>query len=695
MRQVSGLKLKKWLVSPLNKECAAKIAEEYGLPFFLAMMLEIRGIREKAQIEALLEDGPELSDPFLIADMDKAVKRIHQALDEFEKIAVYGDYDADGVTATAILYSYLESCGGNVMYYIPQREGEGYGLNLNAVDFLHGQQVSLIITVDNGIASIKEAEYVKQLGMDLIVTDHHRPQEKLPDAVAVIDPHREDDTSPFLHFAGVGVAFKLIMALEGEESDPEALLENYADLVAVGTIGDVVPLVGENRALVKAGLRLLSRTDRFGIQELLEHAGMNGRQLSAGNVAFTVVPRINATGRIGSPDRAVRLLVSEDPQEAQSLAEEICEDNDTRRKIEAEIYQSALEFLLKNPQRLYDQVLVVAGEGWHHGVIGIVAARLVDHFGKPCMVISYSEQEAKGSGRSVEGFSLFDALCSCSQLFTKFGGHPMAAGITLPAENIEAFRQAVNQYAETVPAPVSVLHLDCKLRPATLTPDLPGLLQSMEPFGTDNPAPLFGLYQMQLEKITPVGEGKHLRLQFARDGGHTVCMLFHTSLQEFAYQPGDLLDLAVTLEAKEYRGENQLSVFIRDMKLSGLDTEAVLLGKLTYEKYKRGGSLTLQEAEALLPDYQDFAKAYRFLREQNGWHQSAVLLLYRMDGGKMGYARLLTALEVFEERGLIAVQWDGDLVTIRLCETGQKVNLFESQILCHINQIKEDGAAHD
>ncbi|WP_326522299.1 single-stranded-DNA-specific exonuclease RecJ [Faecalispora sporosphaeroides] len=692
---MNRLRLKKWLVSPLNKERAAQIAEEYGLPFFLAMMLEIRGAHRRDQIEELLGERSELSDPFLTADMQKAAQRIRRALDNFEKIAIYGDYDADGVTATAILYSYLESCGGNVMYYIPEREGEGYGLNLNAVEFLHSRQVNLIITVDNGIASVREAEYVKELGMELIVTDHHRAQEVLPDAVAVVDPHRPDDASPYKQFAGVGVAFKLIMALEGEDCDLEGLIENYADLVAVGTIGDVVPLTGENRLLVREGLKLLSRTDRLGVRELIERSGMAGRRLTAGNVAFSIVPRINATGRIGSPGRAVRLLVSEDPDEARELAEEICDDNDCRRQIESELFQSALKDLSEHPERLYDRVLVVAGREWHHGVIGIVAARLVDHFGKPCMVISYSGEQAKGSGRSVEGFSLFEALCSCSELFTKFGGHPMAAGISMPAENIGAFREAVNRYAAGVPVAVPTLRLDCKLRPATLTPELPGLLQALEPFGTDNPAPLFGLYRMRLEKITPVGEGKHLRLTFSRDGTVTNCMLFHTAAQEFPYEPGDELDLAVTLDAKEFRGEMQLSVFIREMKLSALDTDALILGKLTFEKYKRGDDLTLKEAEELLPDYTNFAQLYRFLRERGGWSGGAELLLYRLDGGKMGYARLLTALEVFVERGLILLRQSGDQLNIELCEADQKVNLFESPILCDINQIKEDGVAHD
>lgn len=694
MRQVSSLKLKKWLVSPLNKERAAQIAEDYDLPFFLGMMLEIRGIREPEQISELLEERSELSDPFLIADMEKAVERIHQALDTFEKIAVYGDYDADGVTATAVLYSYLESCGGNVLYYIPEREKEGYGLNCGAIDFLHSQQVNLIITVDNGIASVAEAEYVKKMGMELIVTDHHRPQAQLPDAVAIVDPHRVDDHSPYKDFAGVGVAFKLIMALEGEECDVAGLLENYADLVAVGTIGDVVPLTGENRVLVKAGLRLLSRTDRPGMQALLECAGMSGRRLSSGNVAFTIVPRINATGRMGASDRAVRLLISEDAEESASLAEDICTENDTRRKTEAELYQQALQDLQQNPEWQNDRVLVVAGKGWHNGVIGIVAARLVDHFGKPCMVISYTEDDAKGSGRSVEGFSLFDALSSCSHLFTKFGGHPMAAGISLPTDRIEEFRKQVNAYAATVAAAVPTLRLDCKLRPATLSVELPALLESLEPFGTNNPAPLFGLFGMRLEKITPVGENKHLRLLFSREDTNTTCMLFHTSPQEFPYQPGDELDLAITLDAKEYKGQNQLSVLIRDMKLSGLDMEALLWGKLTYEKYKRGEELTLEEAEALLPGYEDFAQIYRLLRLQKGWSQSIALLMQRLDGGQTGYAKLLVALEVFAERGLLTVQRDCEMLRVALCETAQKVNLFESEILCHINQIREDGVVH-
>ena len=363
------VQVKNWKVLPLNKENAKKLAQETGLPLFLAMMLEIRGFHTRADVERLLAYDGQSFDPYLLPDMDKAAARVRQAIDNFEKIAVYGDYDADGVTATSVLFSYLQTCGADVMYYIPEREGEGYGMNLAAVERLAQQGVQLIITVDNGISSHREVERANELGMDVVITDHHRPQSVLPAAVAVVDAWREDNRSPFREFSGVGVAFQLILALEMEDGDPQSLLDNYADLVAIGTIGDVVPLIGENRRLVQAGLRLLQEPEREGLRALVRHASMEGRAMTSVNVAFTLVPRINATGRMGSPSRAVNLLTSEDPEEADSLALNICEDNDRRRQTESEIMERVAEQLAREPERLLDQVLVVDGEGWHHGVI--------------------------------------------------------------------------------------------------------------------------------------------------------------------------------------------------------------------------------------------------------------------------------------------------------------------------------------
>ena len=512
--------LRKWEVRPLDKERAAAFAQTYGVPFFLAMLMNIRGLDDAVHLREFLGEGEPLSDPFLLKDMDKAAARITRAVDNMEKIAVYGDYDADGVTSTAMLYSYLETRGADVIFYIPQREGEGYGMNIGAVEYLKEQGVSLIVTVDNGISSVQEVARANELGIDVVVTDHHRPQEILPDAVAVVDAYRPDDTSPYKHFSGVGIAFKLLMALEDGAGDVEDLLEAYSDLAAIGTIGDIVPLTGENRTLIRAGLERLSQSDRPGVQALLENAGIAGKALTSTNVAFTLVPRINATGRMGAPERAVRLLISGYEEEAEVLSEEICADNEERRRVEAEIAEAAFANI-EAKGYMKDRVVVVDGENWHHGVIGIVASRVTERCGKPCMIISRGETEAKGSGRSIEGFSLFDAICACGDLLIKFGGHPMAAGITLKPENIEAFRKRINQYAaEHFPQmPTQTVTLDCKLNPAALSVSMAQSLTQLEPFGNGNPQPVFGLFNMELSNVTPVGGGGHLRLTLEKNGG--------------------------------------------------------------------------------------------------------------------------------------------------------------------------------
>lgn len=687
------MNIKKWNVFPCDYNSAAKTAEEMNIPSLLAVLLQARGITEFNQIQDVFSSEINLSDPFLMADMDKAADRILNAIDSFEKIAVYGDYDADGVTSTAMLYSYLECCGANVMYYIPEREGEGYGLNMNAIDTLHTQEVNLIITVDNGISSIDEVNYANSLHMDVVITDHHRPREILPAAYAVVDPYRIDCKSPFKNFSGVGVAFKLIMALEGEDCDINSLLDNYADLVAIGTIGDIVPLTGENRSLVKAGLKLMPYADRVGLQALIEQAGMEGRRLTAGNVAFTIVPRINATGRIGSPDRAVRLLISEFPDEAGELSSDICDDNDYRRQIESEIFDKALEQLKNEPEHLHDRVLVIEGENWHHGVIGIVSSRITDRLGKPSIIISYSGEEARGSGRSIEGFSLFEAICSCSNLLTKFGGHPMAAGLTLPTENIALFRQAVNAYAASLscPMPVQTLNIDCVLKPSQLTIEIPQCVQALEPFGMGNASPLFGLYEMTLSDITPVGGGKHLRVSVTQSGSTVRCMKFGTTLEQFPYQIGDILDLAVTLEDKEYNGKHTLSIFIKDIKLSNTDVDAMVSELQLYEKSKRGEPMTKSELVSLLPNRDEFAAIYRTLRTGNGFCGSAQLLLHRVSVPSIGLAKLLTALDMLAEHCLISQDRFCDSCTISLIPQVQKVNLFDSKILIYLNSLVKDG----
>lgn len=673
--------LRKWEVRPLDKERAAAFAQTYGVPFFLAMLMNIRGLDDAVHLREFLGEGEPLSDPFLLKDMDKAAARITCAVDNMEKIAVYGDYDADGVTSTAMLYSYLETRGADVIFYIPQREGEGYGMNIGAVEYLKEQGVSLIVTVDNGISSVQEVARANELGIDVVVTDHHRPQEILPDAVAVVDAYRPDDTSPYKHFSGVGIAFKLLMALEDGAGDVEDLLEAYSDLAAIGTIGDIVPLTGENRTLIRAGLERLSQSDRPGVQALLENAGIAGKALTSTNVAFTLVPRINATGRMGAPERAVRLLISGYEEEAEVLSEEICADNEERRRVEAEIAEAAFADIGAKGY-MKDRVVVVDGENWHHGVIGIVASRVTERCGKPCMIISRGETEAKGSGRSIEGFSLFEAICACGDLLIKFGGHPMAAGITLKPENIEAFRKRINRYAaEHFPQmPTQTVTLDCKLNPAALSVSMAQSLTQLEPFGNGNPQPVFGLFNMELSNVTPVGGGGHLRLTLEKNGAVITAMRFNTKPEELPYHIGDKIDLAVQLEAREFRGQPSLTVIVRDMKFAAFDTEKNIASLASFEKWQRGEVLSAEDKNRLYPDRACLAAIYRALRTVNGKETDQVRFVSQF-GKDMTLGLFKTALLVFEERGLVHSEIADDTFTATLIETSGKTDITRSPVL--------------
>lgn len=673
--------LRKWEVRPLDKERAAAFAQTYGVPFFLAMLMNIRGFDDAAHLREFLGEGEPLSDPFLLKDMDKAAARITRAVDNMEKIAVYGDYDADGVTSTAMLYSYLETRGADVIFYIPQREGEGYGMNIGAVEYLKEQGVSLIVTVDNGISSVQEVARANELGIDVVVTDHHRPQEILPDAVAVVDAYRPDDTSPYKHFSGVGIAFKLLMALEDGAGDVEDLLEAYSDLAAIGTIGDIVPLTGENRTLIRAGLERLSQSDRPGVQALLENAGIAGKALTSTNVAFTLVPRINATGRMGAPERAVRLLISGYEEEAEVLSEEICADNEERRRVEAEIAEAAFADI-EAKGYMKDRVVVVDGENWHHGVIGIVASRVTERCGKPCMIISRGETEARGSGRSIEGFSLFEAICACGDLLIKFGGHPMAAGITLKPENIEAFRKRINQYAaEHFPQmPTQTVTLDCKLNPAALSVSMAQSLTQLEPFGNGNPQPVFGLFNMEISNVTPVGGGGHLRLTLEKNGAVITAMRFNTKPEELPYHIGDKIDLAVQLEAREFRGQPSLTVIVRDMKFAAFNTEKNIASLASFEKWQRGEVLSAEDKNRLYPDRACLAAIYRALRTVNGKETDQVRFVSQF-GKDMTLGLFKTALLVFEERGLVHSEIADDTFTATLIETSGKTDITRSPVL--------------
>lgn len=678
-----------WQVRPLDREKAAALSEALNIPSFLGMMLAVRGVTDPAEAVSVLgmEDGLPF-DPFLLRDMETAALRVQQAIEDGECIAVFGDYDADGVTATALLTKYLRSKGAQVLPYIPQREGEGYGMNEAAVRTLHEKGAGLLITVDNGIAGEKEVKVARDLTMDVIVTDHHRVQGALPPALAVIDPQREDEESPYRDFAGVGLAYELCCAVESAWSDPEETLSFLLDLAAVGTVGDVVPLTGENRQLVKKGIRRLRDGPCEGLRALLKAAGAGDRAVSARDLAFTVVPRLNAVGRMGSPKQALRLLLCEEEEEADTIAQSVNTENDHRRSVEADVLQQAMEKLQKEPRRLLDRVLVVEGENWHPGVIGIVAARLTETFGKPSVVITIEGDKARGSGRSVEGFSLFEAVKACAPVLTRFGGHPMAAGLSVEPGKIPAFRQMINEYAKNQHPfmPVPTLTLDCRLRPAAVTEELPALLEELEPFGAGFPAPLFGLFGMTLQGIVPVGGGKHLRLLLTKDGVTLSCMRFGVSKEALGFREGDKIDAAVSLSRHEFRGQMSLTTQIMDLRPAGLDTEDLWRQRQQYEALCRGEPL--EEGKSIRrPGRDDFALLYRLLRDGGGWHSSQEMLWQALrqaspEGKAVPFLTLLCMCDVLRERGLIRYRYDTGHMA--LCPVKGKVDLMASPVLTRL-----------
>lgn len=675
---------KKWTVLNCDRDVAAEIAENCGIDPFVSFLLCARGLTDEFDVENFLFDT-DLCDPFSLPDMEKACERIHKALENGEKITVFGDYDADGVTSTALLYTYLSEKSGNVDWYIPDRASEGYGINLHAVDVLKERGTTLIVTVDNGISANKEVEYCKALGIDVVITDHHMAGEKLPEAVAVVDPHREGSVLDFCDWAGVGVAFKLVCALEN--NDGYELLYKYADLVTIGTVADIVPLYGENRVLVKSGINLINELLsegmlRKGIKALLNVSGSVENTVSSMEIAFRLSPKINAAGRMGSAERALKLLLSDDTEEAASLAEEISATNTERQTVEKEISESAISKIEQDSSYKYDKVLVVDGEGWHQGVIGIVASRLAEKYGKPAVVISRLGETSKGSGRSLDGFSLYDAFKYSEDTLIQFGGHTLAAGMSLNTNDIALFRKKINEYADTLDFPVPVLKLDCKLNPASVSLDIINNLEVLEPFGAENPQPLFGLFNMKLTGIQPIGGGKHLRLTFSRGGTGITAVLFGKTTDEFPFAVSDIVDLAVRLAKNEYMGEEKISIQIKDIKLSAYNDDEIQKNIRLYEAFMRNEELDREEKKRLYPDRELCGNVYRYIRKNADRPFDSEILCYRLGLKENKTAACRVALDALTEIGVITEE-NGKYI---LPQKAEKANLEKSVILQKLRQ---------
>ncbi len=647
---------KKWVVSEFDKALAKELAFECDVDPILALIASSRGYTEPMELEEFLSDEPVFSDPKETADIVIAADIVNSAIENGEKIAVYGDYDCDGVTATALLYSYLKSRNADCIYYIPDRFNEGYGMNCDAIKALYEKGVKLIITVDNGIAALKEIELANNLGMEVVVTDHHLPGDILPNAAAIVDPYRKDCPSDFKSICGAQVVFRLICVTENKE--PEELLPYFADILSLAVIADIMPLTNENRSIVKYGINKLKNSPAMGLKALLSIAGIDNDKINSSRIAFGLAPRINAAGRMGDASRAVELLCSENIMSALSIANEIDAENSARQQIEKKIFEEAVQ-IIESKCLMHNRVIVASGKNWHHGVIGIVSAKITEKYGCPSILFSDDGEYAVGSGRSIEGFSLFDAISSAKHLTVKFGGHESAAGLTVKTEDLEEFDKLVNEFAENSEPVYPILKLDCKLKPSALTLDLADAVNMLEPFGTDNKAPLFGVYGVTITRITPIGNNKHLRLLVSKEGTTVQCLLFGVSPENFCFEVDDTVDLAVNVEKNCFKGEYSVSVQIKAIRMSGTDDQKLFNDISLINDFYSG---KLKDFKNILPSRAEVGEIYKFICIKNVLPERVKYYFINT----IGFAKTVIALKTLEELNLIENDSKGFYVGIRV-----------------------------
>ena len=662
-----------------EQKYAATLAAQQKEVGLLAGILAARGITDPTEALTLLAGEEELSDPMLLTDMDKACARILEAIDKEQTIVVYGDYDVDGVTATALLYQHLKGMGASVKCMLPSREGDGYGLSKNAIQSIHDKGCQLIVTVDNGISALEEAEFAASLGVDLIVTDHHLPHDALPKAVAVVDPRRADDHSPFKGLCGAGVAFKLCAALDG--CPPEEMLDYCGDLAAVGTVADVMPLTGENRTLVKAGLKLLQQTDRPGISALLEEVGLEGKPITAENVSYAIAPRINAAGRMDNAVTALQLVLCEDEERAEELAHKLNEINVARQETEQEIVKAAQKQLDAEPAILEDRVILIWGRDWHPGVIGIVASRLVEKTGRPVIVVSVDEHgEGKGSGRSVQGFNLHECIASCEDILLRFGGHAMAAGLSVREENLPELRRRLNEWAARECAVLFTPPLECDLsiHLDRITVESVRRLEQLAPYGAENPTPVFVLEKAVIDGIFSVSEGKHCRLRLRQGNASIYAVWFGMPPEQLPYTMGDVVDAAVNLSVYESLRGAQLSGRILELHPAGFGNAAAEQTALV-QALRRGTPLSAEQKARIAPERSDIITVYRELQARR-WHAEDLQPLFAKLGEE-NTGKILVAITALEQVGLIAVRERGGAKFWELVPAEGKKNLADAPIL--------------
>lgn len=670
----------KWLIKKQDEEAVAEIRKQFGFCDAVARVLYNRGLTDRKSIESFFDiDIANLHDPLLLADMEKATSRIKRAVENGEKITVYGDYDVDGITSVVLMYRCLTSLGANVDYYIPDRTEEGYGLNSSALRSIYDSGTSLIVTVDTGTTAVEEIAEAENYGLDVIVTDHHECKPTLPVCVAVVNPKRPDSVYPYKELAGVGVVFKLVCALIGDSTKAFSL---YGDLVSIGTIADIMPLVDENRVLVSLGLDLLRKRPSCGIKALLEASGgYKHGQITASTIAFQVAPRINAAGRIGDPKRSVELLLCEDPEQAASLAEGLCDENRTRRQMEADIIADVEKMLEnRNPS---DRIIVVGSENWHHGVIGIVASKIVEKYHLPCILVCFDGDRAKGSARSIKDVSMFELLTQSSRHLEKFGGHEMAAGLTLARKDFDGFVRDITAIANekiTDDMMIPVVESECEIPFSEISLDTVHELQRLEPFGTGNPTPNFAFGNVVISDIIAVGAGMHLKLTFSYSGQDFSAMLFGTTLQDFDFATGDTVDIVFSMSENFFNNRYSLNMSLKRMRLCEETEKKEADEEKLYNRFISG-----DKEDGIVLTRKEFTAVYRHLHRnyvnarQTRYMPHALARGFARKGLEdFGFCKLMLCLNILSELGIIEYAYNEN-VNITFRDTQNKKNLADSK----------------
>lgn len=669
--------MKKWVITDPTLGSAEIIG---GFGSFLGDILIRRGILTMDTARGFF-GCEELSDPLLMSDMKAAVEIINNAVAEDKKITVFGDYDCDGTAATAILYSYLEAQGADVDYYIPDRS-EGYGMSISALERIVGRGTALIITVDNGISAVEEARFLREKGVELVVTDHHQPGEVLPECGACVDPHRADDMSPFKDICGAVVALKLLIALE---KDADFILEQYADLAAVATIGDVMPLRGENRLIVQRGLEYIRSGQNIGIAKLIAKAERRFAEVTASDIAFTVCPRINAAGRMACADKAVELMLCVDEfdtDKAVRIAEELCDLNKARQAEEKKIISDAERIISDNPLVVKQRVIVLTGEGWHCGVVGIVCARILEKYGKPVVMISVENGSARGSVRSVEGFSVYRMLSACSEPLTRFGGHPGAGGFSLDPDKISEFTELIHKYArENFPKmPDCGLNIDKEITARELTLENVENLNKLEPFGEGNKLPVFLLRGCVVRSKRALSDGKYTSFEVESGGAVVKVISFKLPYARFWAGVGDRVDIVAYAEVNEYNGNRSVQLRLIDQRPEGFREDRFFAARRVYEEISRGEGCDKRLLPRVIPSTrEELMGIYDLIKKHNGKLSPEELVMI----GGVNYCMLSVTLDAFIEAGMAEMTADG---CARLVPVSSKTDLFKTGLLARLRE---------